>query len=73
MTATATPTQTPFTALYPTGQEILNYLNDNGARTAGEIGAAIGYPDASVRRWIGTLRDNGYNIETTPTGYQFRF
>lgn len=59
--------------LHESGDRILNYLHVNGARYASEIAHAVGLPTASVRRWIGILRDRGFNITTGPGGYTFKF
>ena len=62
------------TALHPTGDAILNYLNAaRGARDSFSISIDLFMPQPSVRRWIGTLRDRGYNIQTTRHGYTFSF
>lgn len=62
------------TTLSPIGDRILNFLNTSTIpRPARSIGGCLDMPTASVRRWIGTLRDRGYNIITERGGYRFRF
>lgn len=61
-------------ALHPTGHAILDYLNSAaGARSSWTIAYTLAMPQASVRRWIGTLRDRGFNIQTTTNGYKFSY